>query len=72
MQYDWTNPIPQNMEREEKGLYYRLRRISRQSDNPDIWPDGKVWTEGEIADALESEPVKKPAAAVEETADEDE
>jgi hypothetical protein len=60
MQYDWTHPIPQNMDAEEQALYYKLRRISRQTDNPDIWPDGKVWTEDQIADALETEPIKKP------------
>lgn len=60
MQYDWRNPIPQNMDAEEQAIYYKLRRISRQSGNPDIWPDGKVWTEDQIADALETEPIKKP------------
>lgn len=62
MQYDWTDPVPQNMGNEEKQIYYKLRRLSRKTNNPDIWPDGRVWSEEEVVAALENEPIKKPVA----------
>lgn len=64
MQYDWTDPVPQNMPDDEKQVYYKLRRLSRKTDNPHIWPDGRIWSEEEIIAALDGgTPVKKSAAA---------
>lgn len=57
--YDWTNPRPEAMSADERRAYYALKRISSRLRDPGFWPDGKVWTEAQIVEALASEPIKK-------------